>query len=51
MAILALKLCKLKEKIFKKLNKIKQIDGRLELVKIFPNNIKYMWILHTLQMP
>ena len=49
MAILALKLCKLKEKkIFKKLNKIKQIDGRLELVKIFPNNIKvYVDFAHT----
>ena len=48
MAILALKLCKLKEKNFKKLNKIKQIDGRLELVKIFPNNIKvYVDFAHT----
>ncbi len=49
MAILALKLCKLKEKkIFKKLDKIKQINGRLELIKIFPNNIKvYVDFAHT----
>jgi len=41
MAIEASKLCRLKEKkIFKSLNKIKDVDGRLELVKKFPNNIK-----------
>ena len=41
MAIAASKLCGLKEKkIFKSLNKIKDVDGRLELVRKFPNNIK-----------
>ena len=35
------KLCGLKDKkIFKSLKKIKDVDGRLELVRIFPNNIK-----------
>ena len=41
MAIAATKFCNLKDKkIFKSLKKIKDVDGRLELVKIFPNNIK-----------
>ena len=41
MAIAATKLSSLKnKKIFKSLEKIKDIDGRLELVRIFPNNIK-----------
>ncbi len=41
MAILALKLCGVKEKIiYKSLNKIKDVSGRLELIKIFSNNIK-----------
>ena len=41
MAIAAAKLCGLKDKkIFKSLKKIKDVDGRLELVRIFPNNIK-----------
>ena len=41
MAIVASKLCNLTEKkIFKSLKKIKEVDGRLELVKRFPNNIK-----------
>jgi len=41
MAIAAAKLCRLKDKkIFKSLKKIKDVDGRLELVRKFPNNIK-----------
>ena len=37
MAIEAAKMCNLKEeKNFKKLHEIKDIDGRLELVKVFP---------------
>ena len=41
MAIVASKLCNLTEKkIFKSLKKIKEVNGRLELVKRFPNNIK-----------
>ena len=36
-----------KEKIIlKKLNKLKDVNGRLELVKIFPNNIKILLIMH-----
>ena len=41
MAILATKLCNLKEKkIFKSLSKIKDTDGRMELVRRFPNSVK-----------
>ena len=41
MAIAATKFCNLKDKkFFKSLKKIKDVDGRLELVKRFPNNIK-----------
>ena len=41
MAIAAAKVCGLKSKnIFKSLKKIKDIDGRLELVRKFPNNVK-----------
>ena len=41
MAIKAVKLCGLKEKyIFKSLKKLKDINGRLELIKKFPNDIK-----------
>ena len=41
MAIAATKLCNLKDKlIFKALERIKDVDGRLELVRKFPNNIK-----------
>ena len=49
MAIEAAKMCNLKEeKIFKKLHEIKDIDGRLELVKVFPNNIKvFIDFAHT----
>ncbi len=49
MAIAAAKLCNLKEKkIFKTLNKIKDVNGRLELIKIFPNNVMtYVDFAHT----
>ena len=41
MAIIAAKLCKVPEnKIFNSLNKINDVNGRLELVRIFSNNIK-----------
>ena len=41
MAILAAQLCGLKSnKILKNLRKIKNINGRLELIRKFPNNIK-----------
>ncbi|PDH19881.1 MAG: UDP-N-acetylmuramoyl-L-alanyl-D-glutamate--2,6-diaminopimelate ligase [Pelagibacterales bacterium MED-G43] len=41
MAIKAAKLCGLKEKsIYKTLKKLKDVDGRLELVRKFSNNIK-----------
>ena len=41
MASKAVSLCGLKEKlIFKSLNKIKDVNGRLELVKTFKNNVK-----------
>ena len=41
MAILAARLSKLsRKKIFKSLKKIKSVDGRLDLVKTFPNNVK-----------
>ena len=49
MAIEAAKLCKLKEKkIFSVLNKLKDVNGRYELVRSFPNNIKvYVDFAHT----
>ncbi len=49
MAILAAKICKVKEKkIFSSLKKIKSVNGRLELVRTFPNNIKvYVDFAHT----
>ncbi len=49
MAIAAAKLCNLNEnKIFKSLKKIKDINGRLELIKTFPNNINvYVDYAHT----
>ncbi len=49
MAIAAAKLCNLKEKeIFLSLNKIKDVNGRLELVKIFCNNVRvYVDFAHT----
>ncbi len=41
MAIEAIKLCGLKEKlIFKAIKKLKNTSGRLELVKKYPNNVK-----------
>jgi MurE/MurF fusion protein len=41
MAVAAAKLCSIRDrKIFKSLKNIKDVNGRLELVKIFPNNIK-----------
>ena len=49
MAIAAAKLCKLNEKkIFSILHKIKDVDGRLELVRTFSNNIRvYVDFAHT----
>ena len=49
MAIAAAKLNNLsEEKIFKSLIKIKNVSGRLELIRIFPNNIKvYVDFAHT----
>ena len=49
MAIAAAKICKLNEKrIYKVINKLKETDGRLELVKTFPKNIKvYVDFAHT----
>ena len=41
MAIRALKLCGLKNKfIYKSLKKIKDVNGRMELVRTLPNNIR-----------
>ena len=41
MAIQATKLCGFKNKaIFKSIKKLKDVDGRLEQVKNFPNKIK-----------
>ena len=49
MAILAAKICKVKKKkIFYSLKKIESVNGRLELVRTFPNNIKvYVDFAHT----
>ena len=48
MAIAAAKLCNLKEKIFNSLSKIKDVNGRLEFIKTFPNNVKtYVDFAHT----
>ncbi len=49
MAIAAAKLCNISEnKIFKNLKKIKDVNGRLELVKTFSKNIKvYIDFAHT----
>ena len=49
MALAAAKLCNLKEKkILNNLKKIKDVNGRLELVKKFPNNIKvFVDFAHT----
>ena len=41
MAILAAKICGINENlIYRKLKKIKDVNGRLELVKKFPNQIR-----------
>ncbi len=41
MAILAAKICGLKDiSIYKKIKKLKDVNGRLELIKKYPNNIK-----------
>ncbi len=41
MAIIAAKICGLKKKsIYRKIKKIKDVNGRLELVKKYPNNVK-----------
>ena len=49
MAIASAKLCNLKEKkIFNSLDKIKNVSGRLELIRIFPNNVKtFVDFAHT----
>ena len=49
MAIAASKFCYFKEKkIYNSLKKIKDVDGRLELAKKFPNNVKvYIDYAHT----
>ena len=49
MAIAAAKFCNLNEKkIFNSLKKIKDVSGRLELVRVFSNNIKvYVDFAHT----
>ena len=49
MAVVAAKLCKLKEsKIFKSIKRIKDVNGRLELIRVFPNNIKvFVDFAHT----
>ncbi len=49
MAIAAAKLCNLNDKkIFKSLKKIKDVNGRIELVKTFTNNVKvYVDFAHT----
>ena len=49
MAIAAARLCKLKEKkIYNSLHKIKKIEGRLELIKTYPNNSKvFVDFAHT----
>ena len=50
MAFAAAKLCRLneKKKIINSINKIKDVEGRLELIKTFPNNIKvFVDFAHT----
>ena len=49
MSVLAAKVCGLKiDNIFKKINKIKSVNGRLELVKVFPNKSKvFLDYAHT----
>ncbi len=41
MSVIAAKLCNLKkDEIYKHLNKIKNVNGRLDLIKKFPNNVR-----------
>ena len=49
MAVLAAKTCGIKiDKIFKKISKIRSVDGRLQLVKILPNKSKiFLDYAHT----
>ena len=48
MAIAAAKISKLEKKIFECLRKIKGVNGRLELIKTFKNNIKvFIDFAHT----
>ena len=49
MAVLAAKMCNIKEtKIFSTFKYLKDVEGRLELVKVFSNNIKvYIDFAHT----
>ena len=49
MAIAAARICNVSDiKIFKSLRKIKDVNGRLELVRIFPNNIRvFVDFAHT----
>ena len=49
MAIAAARICNVSDiKIFKSLKKIKDVNGRLELVRIFPNNIRvFVDFAHT----
>ena len=49
MAILAARMCNVNEKnIFRILHKIKGVSGRLELVRVFPNNIRvFVDFAHT----
>ena len=49
MAIEAIRLCGLKEKlIYKTLKRLKDVSGRLELVRKFPNDVKvYIDYAHT----
>ena len=49
MAAIAAKMCNVKEtKIFSSFKNLKDVDGRLELVKVFSNNIKvYIDFAHT----
>ena len=49
MSIIAAKLCGVDEKkIFKSLDKIKNVSGRLELIKVFPNKVRvFVDFAHT----
>ena len=49
MSIIAAKLCGVDEKkFFKSLDKIKNVSGRLELIKVFPNKVRvFIDFAHT----